>query len=376
MIENSLQILETLGQSVWLDDIGRELITSGKLRSFIGLDGVRGLTSNPAIFEKAITGTRAYVDDIVAKSEAGKKVDDIYNELTFGDIQAAADEFRSIYYKSDGNDGYVSLEVNPHLAHDTNGTIADAHRLWLALDRPNIMIKVPATDEGVPAIEQLISRGINVNVTLLFGITRYRQVMEAYICGLETRIAQGKPIKHVNSVASFFISRIDTKIDPLFDRLIEQVSQVTDLAKQLTGNVGISSAKIAYHIHREIFTSARFKKLEQHGANIQRLLWASTGTKNPLFSDVKYVEALIGPNTVTTIPADTLDAYRDHGCPKDRLEQDSDRAFWLFERLGELGIDMDEIAKQLESEGVNKFVGAFDQLILSLAQTVNTVGHK
>lgn len=376
MIENSLQILNALGQSVWLDDIGRELISSGKLQSFIGMDGIRGLTSNPSIFKKAIKDTQAYADDIIAMSKAGRNAENVYDELTWSDVQAAADEFRPIYYKSDGNDGYVSLEVNPHLAHDTHGTIADAHRLWLALDRPNVMIKVPATDEGIPAIEQLIRRGMNVNVTLLFGIKRYRQVMEAYISGLETRIAQGKPIKHIDSVASFFISRIDTKIDPLLDQLFEQAPQVADLAKQLTGNVAISSAKIAYQIHREMFTSVRFKKLEQQGANVQRLLWASTGTKNPQYSDVKYVEALIGPNTVTTIPEETLDAYRDHGYPKDRLKHDSERAFWVFERLSELGIDMNEMAEQLEGEGVTKFTEAFDQLILNLSDTVDTPGHK
>jgi len=238
------------------------------------------------------------------------------------------------------------------------------------------MIKVPATDEGIPAIEQLISKGINVNVTLLFGIARYRQVMEAYISGLEKRVEQGISIKHVDSVASFFVSRIDSKMDPIIDDLKSHASQVSDLAKQLTGNVAIASAKIAYHIHHEMFTSARFKKLEEYGANIQRLLWASTGTKNTNYSDVKYVEALIGPNTIDTIPVATLDAYIDHGCPKDRLEQDSDRAFWLFERLDEVGIHMDEIAKQLEVDGVNKFTDAYDQLLLSLLHTIDVAGQK
>jgi transaldolase len=298
----------------------------------------------------------------------GEDAKAIYETLSQRDVQSAADEFRPLYDETDGKDGYVSLEVNPHLAHDTNGTMQEARRLWAALNRPNIFIKVPATAEGLPAIQQLISEGISVNVTLLFGLPRYRQVAEAYIAGIEARAAQGKPVQHIASVASFFVSRIDALVDPLLEKLSAKGGKQADLAKKAHGQVASSSAKMAYRIYKEIFGSDRFRKLAAQGAHVQRLLWASTSTKNPDYSDVKYVEALIGPDTVNTAPMETLDAYRDHGEPKARLEQDVTEARSVLERLPELGISIDKVTQQLEDEGVEKFNQPFDKLMDTLAQ--------
>ena len=325
------------------------------------------MTSNPTIFEKAIVDSQEYDQDIRAMALEGKGVNAIYEALSQRDVQSAADEFRSVYDKTAGNDGYVSLEVNPHLAHDTKGTVEEARRLWKTLARPNVLIKVPATTEGLPAIQALISEGINVNVTLLFGLPRYRQVADAYIAGLAARAAQGKPVNHVASVASFFISRIDGLIDPLLERVIVQGGEEADLAKRVRGHVAIASAKMAYQIYKEMFWSGRFKELAVLGARVQRLLWASTSTKNPGESDVKYVEALIGPDTVNTAPLATFDAYRDHGDPKARLEQDVEEARMVLERLPDLGISLDHVTQQLEDDGVEKFNKPFDQLFQTLA---------
>jgi transaldolase len=273
-----------------------------------------------------------------------------------------------VYEKTDDKDGYVSLEVNPHLAHDTKGTIEEARRLWAALNRPNVFIKVPATSDGLPAIRQLISEGINVNVTLLFGLPRYRQVAEAYIAGLEARAVQGKPVKHIASVASFFLSRIDVLVDPLLEKLIAQGGEEADVAKKAHGQVAVASAKMAYQIYKEIFGSDRFRKLVDQGARVQRLLWASTGTKNPDYSDVKYIETLIGPNTVNTVPVETLNAYRDHGVPKASLEKDAAEAAHVLKRLPELGINIDKATQQLEDEGVKKFDEPFDKLMEALTK--------
>jgi transaldolase len=368
MKDNPLKKLESLGQSIWLDYIRRDLFSSGKLRRLIDNDGLRGMTSNPSIFEKAIAESNIYDQDIRDIAVKNKNVQAIYETLSQHDVQSAADEFRSVYEKTDGKDGYVSLEVNPHLAHDTKGTIQEAHRLWAALNRPNVLIKVPATYEGLHAIQQLISEGINVNVTLLFGLPRYRQVAEAYIAGLEARAAHEKPVKHIASVASFFVSRIDALVDSLLEKLIAQSGQKTDLAKIVHGQVAISSAKMAYQIYNEIFGSDRFKKLADKGARVQRLLWASTGTKNQDYSDVKYIESLIGPDTINTVPPETIDAYRDHGNPKLRLDQDVEEASWIMERLPELGISIDKVTQQLEDEGVRKFNEPFDKLMEALAQ--------
>jgi transaldolase len=369
MRNNPLKQLAALGQSIWLDYIRRDLIASGGLQRLIEEDGLRGMTSNPSIFEKAIADSHDYDEDIRVMALRGKGAEAIYETLSQRDVQSAADEFRPLYDRTDGKDGYVSLEVNPHLAHDTPGTMREARRLWAALNRPNVLIKVPATADGLPAIQQLLSEGINVNVTLLFGLPRYRQVADAYIAGIEARAAQGKPVKHVASVASFFLSRIDALVDTLLEKRIAQGGRESDVAKQVHGQVAVASAKIAYQIYKEIFGSDRFRKLAAQGVRVQRLLWASTSTKNPHYRDVKYVEALIGPDTVNTAPMETLDAYRDHGDPKARLEQDVQRAGWVLARLSELGISIDKVTQQLEDEGVEEFNKPFDKLMETLVKT-------
>jgi len=363
MKENPLKQLATLGQSIWLDYIRRDLIASGELRRLIEEDELRGMTSNPSIFEKAIVESNLYDKDIHNMALKKMDVKTIYESLSQRDVQNAADEFKSVYEKTEGKDGYVSLEVNPHLAHDTKGTIEEARRLWTALNRSNVLIKVPATSDGLPAIRQLISEGINVNVTLLFGLPRYRQAAESFIAGLEARVVQGKPLEHIASVASFFLSRIDTLVDPLVEKFIEPDGKKTEIAKKVHGQVAISSAKAAYQIYKEIFGSNRFKKLADKGARVQRLLWASTSTKNPDYSDVKYIDSLIGPNTVNTVPLETIDAYRDHGDPKSRLEQDPKEADWIMAQLPALGISIDKVTQQLEDEGVEKFNKPFDKLM-------------
>ena len=368
MKDNPLKKLETLGQSIWLDYIRRDLITSGQLRRLIEEDGLQGMTSNPSIFEKAIAESNIYDQDIRDMALNKKDVKTIYETISQRDVQNAADEFKSVYEKTSDKDGYVSLEVNPHLAHDTKGTIEEARRLWAALKRPNVLIKVPATSDGLPAIQQLISEGINVNVTLLFGLPRYRQVAEAYIAGLQARLAQGKPVKHIASVASFFLSRIDTLIDPLVEKFIEPSGKKTEIAKKVHGQAAISSAKMAYQIYKEIFGSNRFKALADKGVRVQRLLWASTSTKNPDYSDIKYIEQIIGPDTVNTVPLETIDAYRDHGDPKSRLEQDISEASRVMERLPELGISIDKVTQTLEDEGIKKFTEPFDKLMDALAK--------
>ncbi len=366
MEHNPLRQLETFGQSIWLDYIRRDLITSGELGRLIEEDGLRGMTSNPSIFEKAMVESHAYDEDISSLALQGKGAKEIYEALSQGDVQSAADIFRPLYDKTDGEDGYVSLEVNPHLAHDTDGTIKEARRLWCALNRPNVFIKVPATVEGLPAIQYLISEGINVNVTLLFGVPRYRQVAEAYIAGIEARFAHGKEVKHVASVASFFVSRIDVLVDKLLEPLLEQGGQEASLARDLRGQVAIASAKIAYQNYKELFGTDRFKTLTEAGARAQRLLWASTGTKDPEYRDVKYVEALIGVDTVDTAPLETLDAFRAHGIAKPSLEKEVAEAVRVLKRLATLGIDLEHVTRQLEDEGVEKFNLPFDKLMEAL----------
>lgn len=365
MDNNPLRKLESLGQSIWLDYIRRDIIKSGELQKLIDGDGLRGMTSNPSIFEKAIAESNLYDDVIQNMAIQGKNVNAIYEVISQQDVQNAADVFRQLYEKTGGKDGYVSLEVNPHLAHNTQGTIEEGRRLWSALDRPNVLIKVPATTEGLPAIRQLISEGINVNVTLLFALPRYRQVIEAYMEGITDRINQGKPIKNIASVASFFLSRIDTVIDPLQADFIGAEGEQGHFATKIRGQVAISSAKIAYKIYQEFFENEEFLRL---GASPQRLLWASTSSKNPDYSDVKYIEALIGPNTVNTIPLETLEAYRDHGDPVDLLEADVEQSSWVLSELPEIGVELKSITEKLENDGVSKFIQSFDKLMDALAK--------
>jgi transaldolase len=367
MKENPLLRLSTFGQSIWLDYIRRQMIDSGELKRLIEDDGLKGVTSNPAIFQKAIAGSTDYDEAIRTLALAGKSIEEIYQVLTVEDVQQAADLFRPVYDRAGGRDGFISLEVNPHLAQDTEGTIKEARHLWQVLGRPNVLIKVPATKEGLPAIRELIREGINVNVTLLFGLPRYREVAEAYIAGLEARAVQGRPLNPVASVASFFLSRIDVLLDPRLEKLAAAGGPQAQGARDLIGEAAIASAKVAYTIYREIVGGERFKKLAAQGARPQRLLWASTSTKNPAYPDVKYVEPLIGGNTVNTLPPETLNAYRDHGDPADRLTEEVDRAASNLRRLAELGIDLDQATQQLEDEGVEKFNQPFDSLMATLA---------
>jgi transaldolase len=368
MKTNALKQVEKLGQSIWLDYIRRDLLIDGGLRRLIEEDGLRGMTSNPSIFEKAIVEGHDYDAEIRSMALEGKDAKTMYEAISQRDVQMAADEFRPVYKRLDDKDGYVSLEVNPHLAHDTNATIEEARRLWAAVDRPNILIKVPGTAEGLPAIKQLVSEGTNINVTLLFGLPRYRQVAQAYIDGIEARLGRGKDVSHVASVASFFLSRIDTLVDPLLEKVIAQGGANAGLARQALGQVAIASAKMAYQIYLEIFNGTQFTKLKEKGARPQRVLWASTGTKNPDYSDVKYIEALIGPETINTVPVETLDAYRDHGTPKALLEHDIGNAAGMMKQLNDIGINIDAITQQLEDEGVDKFNKPFDKLLETLAQ--------
>ncbi len=359
---NPLKQLQTFGQSIWLDFIRRSMLHDGTLEAFIARDGISGMTSNPSIFEQAIAQSDDYTDAIAALAREGKNADAIYQTLTVEDVQRAADIFASVYQATQRRDGYVSLEVDPRLAYDTPGTVEDARRLWAALARPNVMIKVPATREGLPAIRTLLTEGVNVNVTLLFSVRRYRAVAEAYLEALEARQARGLPLENVASVASFFVSRIDTLLDALLDQ------HPCAEARALKGRIAVASAKAAYAVYREIFHGERFRALEAHGARPQRLLWASTSTKNPAYSDVKYIEALIGPETVSTIPLKTLAAYRDHGRPAERLTQGIPEAQATLAKLAELQIDLEAAMQQLEEEGVQKFIKAFDSLMRTLQE--------
>jgi transaldolase len=368
MSKNPLKELSRYGQSVWLDYIHRNLLTGGGLKELIDNDGLKGMTSNPSIFQKAIAQSEDYDADIASMAKEGRDVQYVYESLSRKDIQDAADAFRGVYDSTEGLDGFVSLEVNPHLARKTDETIDEARRLWSMLERPNVFIKIPATREGLPAIRQLISEGININVTLLFGLPRYREVADAYLCGLEERLDRGDAVDRVSSVASFFLSRIDNLADPKLKEIIERGDDNSEAAQKAYGQTAISSAKVAYQIYKDIYSGERFKKLADKGARPQRLLWASTSTKNPEFEDTKYVEELIGPQTVNTMPMTTLDAYRDHGKPDNRLESDAEQADWVLNQLSVLGIDLDGITQELVDEGIEKFNKPFDELMDTLSK--------
>lgn len=355
-----LGTLHDLGQSVWLDDLRRDFLADGTLAELIESDGVSGLTSNPAIFARAIDETELYDSDIERYARSGDDAATIYERLIIEDIQCAADRLRPSYEASAAADGYVSLEVSPHFADDTAATIDDARRLWSLVQRPNLMIKVPATRAGLPAIEALIAAGINVNVTLLFSVARYREVQQAYWRGLEARVANGQSIARLASVASFFVSRIDT----LIDRQLE--SKPACMATGIRGKAAIASAKLAYQAFCNSLGEPRWQALEAANAQRQRLLWASTGTKDATYSDVKYVEALIGPDTVTTLPLQTLRAYHDHGDPRPRVAEGLDWASATEAQLAAIDIDLEDAARQLEREGIRKFKEPFDRLLAGL----------
>lgn len=357
---NPLLRLRQLGQSVWLDDIDRALLASGVLARLIAEDGLSGITSNPTIFRHAIAETEQYAEAIRRLKAWGAGPEAIAESLMTEDIAAAADLFRPEYEASGGRDFLVSIEVSPHLAHDTAATVAEARRLRDAIARPNLLIKVPGTVEGLEAIRLLTAEGIGVNVTLLFSVARYRAVAEAYLSGLEARVGRGEPVDAIASVASFFLSRIDTAADKMLDTAGRE-------AAALRGEAAIASARLAYATYGEIVASPRWQALAEAGARPQRLLWASTGTKDRRYPDTKYVEALIGPDTVVTLPRETLAAYRDHGRPEPRLETGLAAARALPDRLKAHAIDLDSIAADLEAEGIEKFRSAYDGLLAALA---------
>jgi transaldolase len=357
METNRVKQIHSFGQSIWLDFIDRNIISSGKLKQLIDVDGIRGVTSNPAIFEKAITSSSDYDTDIRELSESNKTTEEIFFGLAVKDIQNATDLFKGVYDEAKGGDGYVSLEVSPFLALKTAETAKQAEDLWKKVGRKNVMIKIPGTQPGLAAIRQSIAKGININVTLLFGLPRYEEVTEAYISGLEDHLAAGHSIGHISSVASFFLSRIDVLVDPMLDE-----KGLGDLK----GEVAIASAKKAYEIHKRVFSGPRWEKLAAQGAKPQRLLWASTSSKNPAFKDTKYVEALIGPDTVDTVPLETIEAFRDHGIAANTLGTGLDKATETLERLKKAGIDIDKITQQLEDEGVEKFNAPFEKLLKAI----------
>jgi len=366
MTNNPLLKLHAHGQSIWLDYIQRGMLDNGEITRMIETDGLAGMTSNPAIFEKAISGQHDYDAAIASQVRTGASARDLYDTLTRDDVGHAADLLRPVYEQSGGRDGYVSIEVSPHLAHDSDATVREAHALWAHLARPNVMIKVPATRAGLSAIQALLAAGVNVNVTLLFGVQRYREVADAFVRGLEQRAATGAPLDHVASVASFFLSRIDTLVDQRLDALQGESRH------PLRGAAAIANARLAYQYYREWTAGARWQALAAQGARSQRLLWASTGTKDPDYSDVKYVEALIGPDTVNTLPPDTLAAYRDHGAPVLRLEEGLAAARELPAQLANLGIYLEQVSDELEADGVKKFITPYDKLLAVLEQRRTT----
>lgn len=359
---NPLKRLQEHGQSVYLDEIRRSWLEDGTLQELIDRDGLRGVTSNPAIFNKAIAQSGDYAAAIAALAARGATVEDAYEDLVVEDIGRAADMFRPTYDGSGGRYGFVSLEVSPEVAHDEEATYAEATHLWRRLGRPNVFIKVPATLAGLGAIRRLIADGVNVNVTLLFGLERYERVIDAYLAGLEDRLARGEGLRGVNSVASFFLSRFDVHVDPLLDAM------GTPAALALRGRAAIAYAKVAYDVFSRRFSEAdpRWRRLAGAGARVQRLLWASTGTKDPSYPDTKYVEPLIGPETINTMPLETLNAYRDHGDPATRVTEGLDEAKRVIADLRALGIDLEEVATRLEEEGVEKFVTPFRSLLRTL----------
>ena len=361
---DGIQGLQELGQSVWYDNISRGTIASGELQRLIAL-GVSGLTSNPTIFDKAISGSSDYDDALRELTGKGKTTSEIYEALAIEDIRAAADLLRPVYDLTDGADGYASLEVNPHLAHDTESTIAEAKRLFGALDRPNVMVKVPATPEGIPAVHRLIGEGLNVNVTLTFSLTAYRDVRQAYMAGLEDLDWAGGDVSHIASVASFFVSRVDTAVDALLD---ERVRAGDEDMEDLLGQAAIANAKLAYRDFNEDFGGDRFEVLRSKGARVQRPLWASTSTKNPNYSDVLYPESLIGPDTVDTMPDATIEAYQDHGRPEITLDRGVPEAEAVFESLEAAGISIEQVTAKLLADGVKSFADSFDSLVNNIEE--------
>lgn len=361
---NPLQQLLDHGQSFWLDNLTRDLIRSGELGRRVREEGLRGVTSNPSIFAKAIEGSEAYDDQIADLSRQGLAPAEVVERLTIDDVREACDVLRPVYDESQGADGFVSLEVSPHLADDGPGSLADALRLFEAVGRPNAFIKIPGTPAGLPAIEDALAAGVNINITLLFSISSYLAVTEAYQRALERRLTKGEPVDRLSSVASFFVSRIDTMVDKALDEL----SGSTDEARDLKGQAAIANAKLAYQAFRSVLSSSRWQRLASHGATVQRVLWASTSVKNPEYHDVKYIEPLIGPGTVNTMPYKTAQAFSDHGVVAETVEDGLQEAEQTMSRLAALGIDFEDVTDALLKEGVEKFVVPYDNLVTLVAE--------
>jgi len=354
--------LLALGQSIWLDYLRRGMLRSGELAGLIAR-GLRGMTSNPTIFEQAIGGSTDY-DDAFARVAGSSRPDaDIFESIAVEDVRAAADLFRPLYDRSNGADGFVSLEVSPGLARDTAGTVAEAERLWQAVGRPNAMIKIPGTKEGWPAIERCLTNGININITLLFSVEHYRKVADAYLAALDARVAKGAPVDRIASVASFFVSRVDTEVDARLAKIDKPA------VKELAGTIGVANARLAYAAFERIIASDRWRRLAAKGARVQRPLWASTGTKNPAYSDVLYLDELIGRDTINTVPPETLRKFEDHGTVAPTLAGHEDAARQRMEQLARLGVDFDDVTRVLEAEGIDKFAKSYAALI-------GTIGKK
>ncbi len=369
---NPLLQLQQQGQSVWYDNIDRSQLASGQFKRMLDEDGVLGVTANPTIFEKSISHGQAYDDQISQLINEGKNTNEIYEAVVIQDIRTVADLLRPIYERTDGKDGYVSLEVSPDLANDTQETAAEAERFWKMVDRPNLMIKIPATPAGIPAVYETLRKGINVNVTLIFSLDSYRAVTDAYLHALEDRNGEGQDISRLASVASFFVSRVDTLVDKLLEDKIKAGSNAEQL-KALEGKAAIANARLVYQEFKRIFNTPRFETLKHAGAHVQRPLWASTSTKNPAYRDVLYAEELVGPNTVDTMPLETIENFRDHGRVRYSIEDDIPGAHATFEELEKIGIHYDQVTQQLLDEGVKKFADSFHQLFAGIDGKKNAI---
>jgi len=362
---NPLIRLGELGQSPWYDFITRDLVTEGELARLIKEDGLRGMTSNPTIFEKAVSGSELYDHDIRALTEEGRDAAGVFDALSIEDIQEACDVFRPTFDRLGNGDGTVSIEVGPSLASDADATLKETIRLHDAVNRPNVFVKIPGTAAGLGPIEQATALGVNVNITLLFSVERYKGVIEAYFRGLETRVKEGKPIAHIHSVASFFVSRVDTKVDKLLDAKGDP--------KKVRGKAGIANACKAYQLFEESMATERWRRLAAEGGNLQRPLWASTSTKDPAFPDIYYIEALIAPYTVNTMPPETFQAYKDHGNPKDRVHEGITAADATLKALAESGVDLAQVTRELEEEGIEKFTASYTKLLDGLEAKMEKV---
>jgi transaldolase len=370
-MSNPLKRLAEIGQSVWYDYIRRDLYTGPMLKRYIEEDGLSGMTSNPTIFQKAIADSSLYDEDVSRYAKTMPDAARIFEALAVADVRAVADAFRPVYDAKGGDDGFVSIEVAPHLARDTQGTITEARRLWKSCDRSNVMVKIPATAEGLPAIRQCLAEGININITLLFSVERYRQVMEAHLSAMEDRIARKQPVERIRSVASFFVSRVDTNADKKLDAIAQDAKRPDKdraAAKSLRGKLAIANARIAYEAFEQVYGSPRFAALKRQGVKPQRPLWASTSTKDPAYPDLYYVEALVAPESVDTMPPETFEAYRDHGDPKVRIREDLAGAHAALRQLAALGLDLAGISRELEEEGVKKFSDSYAQLLKAVSE--------